>query len=252
MDPLTTVERTAMPTLLITRPEPGCTQFATMARDVLGDVPIVRSPVMAIEATGDLPCLDDIRALILTSPQGVAQFVARSARRDLPVFAVGDGTAQAAQAAGLNAVSARGDAADLVACILEQGVSGPMLHLRGTHAAGDVAGALRTVGIDAREAVIYAQNPQSLSAEALNVLKGVRPIVVPLFSPRSSTLVFDQMTPRAPLLVLAISAAVARMVPPEMAVRVETVDRPDAKAMLAALPELWQRAIRLEGDGAAQ
>jgi uroporphyrinogen-III synthase len=250
MDPLTTGERAAMPTLLITRPEPGCTEFAKMARDVLGDVPIVRAPVMAFEGQGDLPCLEGIRALILTSRQGVAQFVARSARRDLPVYAVGDGTAQAAQAAGLNAVSARGDAADLVACILEQDAPGPLLHLRGAHAAGDVAGALQSVGIDAREAVIYAQKPQKLSAEALTVLAGATPVVLPLFSPRSSALVFDQVQPRAPLLVLAISAAVAQTVP--AAVHNETVDRPDAAAMLAALPGLWQRAIRLEGDRAAQ
>lgn len=241
-----------MPTLLITRPEPGDAEFAGAARDVLGQVAVVQSPVMRIEAQGDLPCLDDVRALILTSRQGVAQFVARSGRRDLPVFAVGDGTAQAAQAAGMQAVSARGDAADLVACILEQGAPGPMLHLRGAHAAGDVAGALQCVGIDAREAVIYAQVPQPLSDAALDLLKGRAPVVLPLFSPRSAALLFDQVTPRAPLSVLSISAAVTQAVPAGLAVDVHTVDRPDAAAMLSALPGLWDRAIRLEGDRAAQ
>ena len=241
-----------MPTVLITRPDPGCTEFADMVRGVLGDVPVVKSPVMRIEEQGDLPCLDDIRALILTSRQGVAQFVARSACRGLPVYAVGDGTAQAARAAGLNAQSARGDAADLVAFILEQGAPGPMLHLRGAHAAGDVAGALQSVGIDAREAVIYAQTPQELSAEALDLLAGKTPVVLPLFSPRSSALLFDQVTPRAPVLVLAISDAVAKTVPSGLAMQVQTVGRPDAAAMLEVLPGLWRWAIHLEGDEAAQ
>ncbi|MCZ4351903.1 uroporphyrinogen-III synthase [Roseovarius aestuarii] len=241
------------PTLLITRPQPGSAEFANAARAVLGKGAVIeQSSVMKIVAQGDMPDLRDIRALILTSRQGVAQFIARSNRRDLPVYAVGDGTAQAARAAGLKAVSAQGDAADLVARVLEDGTWGPMIHLRGAYAAGDVAGALQTAGVDAREAVIYAQQSVPLSKMAINLLNGEKPVVLPLFSPRSSKLLFEQVMPRAPLVVLAISKAVAQTVPTGLSAQVRVVTRPDADAMLDALPDVWEQANRLEGDRAAQ
>lgn len=241
------------PTLLITRPDPGGAAFAKDARACLrGAARIVHAPVMQFEAAGESPSLEGIKTLVFTSRQGVAQFAARSARRDLAAITVGDGTAAAARDAGLAATSARGDASDLVAHIVQSGAPGPMLHLRGAHAAADVAGALRRAGVDARDAVIYRQLPRRLSVEALECLNGESPVVLPLFSPRSSALLFEQITPRAPLLVLAISQAAADRVPQGIAHDVQVVARPDGATMLAALGDIWARAIRLEGAGGAQ
>ena len=58
--------------------------------------------------------LSGVQAILATSANGVRAFAQRSARRDLPVFAVGPQTARSAKLAGFSDVkSADGDAADL-------------------------------------------------------------------------------------------------------------------------------------------
>jgi hypothetical protein len=55
--------------------------------------------------------LDNVQALLATSANGIRAFIRRSARRDLPVFAVGPQTAKEAREAGFGDVrSADGDA----------------------------------------------------------------------------------------------------------------------------------------------
>ncbi len=240
------------PTVLITRPEPYGAEFAALLRAAPGgDLPVILSPALVIEAAGALPGLDGYHWLIFTSRSGVRRFVALSERRDIPVYAVGDATAQEARGAGMRAISCSGDAGDLLSRIRADGVRGPMLHLRGEHAAANVAGALRDAGIPADEAVIYAQRRAPLSAEARACLDGSAPVIAPVFSPRSAAALFADGPPRAPLVVLAISAAAAARVPERAhgaaAQTVIVAERPDAAAMLRAWPAALSAAYRLEG-----
>ncbi|MFD0859878.1 uroporphyrinogen-III synthase [Roseovarius aquimarinus] len=240
------------PTVLITRPEPYGAEFAAMLRAAHGaELRVIHSPVLAIEGQGALPDLEGFRWLVFTSRSGVRRFTALGGRRDIPAYAVGDATADEARRAGLNAISCKGDAQDLLARIRADGAEGPMLHLRGAHAAADVAGALRAAGIDAREAVIYAQKPQPLSAEARACLAGNASVIAPVFSPRSAAALFASGVPAAPLVVLAISAAAAR-VPEEAGICVIVAERPDAEAMLRAFPAALSAGNRLEGTKRAQ
>lgn len=65
------------------------------------------------------PDLAPFTALVFTSRNGVAAFSALTARRDRPVFTVGDATAEAARAAGFTDVlSADGAIGDLAALLL--------------------------------------------------------------------------------------------------------------------------------------
>ena len=83
----------------ITRAEPGAARTAARLRD-MGFEPIV-APLLAIEQlTPPVPDLATFAALAFTSVNGVAAFAALTPGRDLPVFAVGDATAQAALDAG--------------------------------------------------------------------------------------------------------------------------------------------------------
>ncbi|MFX0541862.1 uroporphyrinogen-III synthase [Roseovarius sp. S4756] len=241
------------PCVLITRPAPYGVQFAQeLRRHPGGDLPMVLSPALVIEGTGTLPDLEGYRWLIFTSRSAVREFSARSDRRDVPVYAVGDATAEEARRAGMTAISCGGDARDMVARIKADEGDGPMLHLRGAHAAADIAGLLSDAGISVDEAVIYAQHLAPLTAEAQSCLTGTAPVIAPVFSPRSAAALFAGGAPKAPLVVLAISAAAAARVPEGAAQAVIVADRPDTAGMLRAWPEAVAAAYRLEGTKSAQ
>ncbi len=241
------------PTILITRPEPGASRFIAALRDLPGgDLPVIRSPVLAIEPKGDLPDLAGVRWLIFTSQYGVFRFAELSKRRDIPAYAVGDATAQAAQEAGMRAISCAGDARDLLTRIAADGAAGPMLHLRGTHAAADVAAALTAAGTPARDAVLYAQRALPLNDAARACLTGIAPVIAPVFSPRSAAMLLEGAQITAPLVILAISRAAADRVPAGVAQACIVADRPDAAGMLRAWPDALAEANRLEGTKRAQ
>lgn len=205
-----------LPTFLLTRPLAQSERFATQLRARFGvDVQVVISPLMD---TGFLtPAFPDPRpsALIFTSETGVAGFVQHPDRpADLPqtAYCVGNRTAQAAKAAGLKPISADGDATALIALIAQSGVPGPLLHLCGQQTRGDIAGQLTDAGHPTTALVLYEQRPKSFTPQALSLLSGKRPVVVPLFSPRSAALFLAQLaqTPvQAPLVYAALSQAVA-------------------------------------------
>ena len=245
------------PTILITRPEPGGSRFiATLRALPGGDLPVILSPVLQIRPEGALPDLEGVRWLIFTSQNGVFRFAELSARRDIPAYAVGDATEQAAEAAGMRAISCAGDARDLLAQITRDcqagRAAGPMLHLRGSHAAADVAGALRAAGIMASDAVLYSQAHMPLNDAAHACLAGRGSVIAPVFSPRSAEALAADASIKAPLVVLAISQAAADRIPQGAARAFVVADRPDAAAMLRAWPRALAEAYRLEGTRRAQ
>lgn len=133
------------PRVWITRAEPGAARTAARLL-ALGMEPVVR-PLLAIQTLSpELPDLDAFAALAFTSVNGVAAFAGLSARRDRPVFAVGDATAQAARDAGFAQVdSADGDLAALARRIAAD-AAGPVLAAVAETPAGDLAAAVRLAG----------------------------------------------------------------------------------------------------------
>ncbi|HEX8470422.1 MAG TPA: uroporphyrinogen-III synthase, partial [Brevundimonas sp.] len=103
----------------ITRTAPGAQRLADRVREA-GFDPIV-SPLLMTDPdfpTPDLTSLlDDIAALAFTSVNGL-RFADLTPRRDWPVFAVGERTAEAARARGFtDVISADGDARTLAETI---------------------------------------------------------------------------------------------------------------------------------------
>lgn len=236
------------PIVLITRPPPGGERFAAALRARLGArlgaaVEMVLSPILRIEPCGALPDLGDVACLLFTSQHGVARYAALGGRRDLPGYAVGEATATAAEEAGLSLVACEGDAASMLARIAADGATGPFLHLRGEHAAADLAADLQRRGHEARQTVLYRQVAEPLSDAARSVLDGTVPVLLPLFSPRSAALLFAACRPTAPLRIVAMSQAVADQVPACHAAQVHVARRPDAGAML----ETMTQVLRVEG-----
>lgn len=233
--------------ILVTRPAPSGSDFARDLRARLGvRAEVVVAPLMRIEGVGSLPDLDDVGALVFTSRNGVAAYAARTARRDIPAVCVGDATARAAREAGMAAVSAAGAAADLLALITARGAAGRYLHVRGDHAAADVAGHLRAAGIEADEAVLYRQVACPLPARAGALLAGHAPVIVPLFSPRSARIFLGAGPFAAPLRVVAMSENVARELLDAPIAELRVAARPDVPAMLDAVEVFVESGKSLE------
>lgn len=240
---------TGTPTLLLTRPAEASQRFAAQLYGVLGDrMPeVLIAPLMRVDYAGRLPEMDRVAGLIFTSANGVRAYVAARGPRDRPAWAVGDATAEAARRAGIAARVAGGDARGLIETLRQARPNGRLLHIRGEHARGEVAPKLRAAGLQAQECVLYRQILLPLGDAAQAALDGRRPVIVPLFSPRTAGQFAIQHQGRAPLLVAAMSLAVAGKVAHLPAARLLTAARPDAPAMLAAVVALLDHAARLEG-----
>ncbi|MGZ9809178.1 uroporphyrinogen-III synthase [Pseudoroseicyclus sp. H15] len=216
----------ARPWLIITRPDAAARRFQAELGDVGADCLI--SPIMAVlRRPFALP--DPVPdGLILTSEN--AAFAVASLTPGLPAWCVGQRTAKAAAAAGAEPVFVASTAEALVAAMSEHPPDLNLLHLRGAHARGDVA---RRLG--AQERIVYVQEPRSLTAEARAALAGDRPVVLPLFSPRSATLVAAEAEVSAPVTVVAMSEEVASAAQPLRPRRIELAASPDGREMRAAV-----------------
>jgi len=154
----------------ITRAKPGAARTAARLRD-MGFEPIV-APLLTIEnLTPPVPYLAPFAALAFTSVNGVSAFVALTPRRNLPVFAVGDATAQAAHDAGFADVrSASGDLRDLARLIASAIANAAVLVPQAETPAGDFTAALTTAGarnVSVHSLTVYRAIETSVAAPAL-------------------------------------------------------------------------------------
>ncbi|MEC3861582.1 uroporphyrinogen-III synthase [Mesobacterium sp. TK19101] len=234
------------PYLLMTRPEAAGQRFwQGLPKDTRDGLRLVISPLIETEVTGPLPDLRAYDGVILTSAHAVAAFRALGGHAaGLTCFTVGAATARAATEAGFVALSANGDADDLVRLVCERAAGQRLIHLHGTHTRGDVSVRLTAANVQTDSAPIYDQRALGLSQQAQDVLSGDTPIVVPLFSPRTAALFAAGFRGDAPLFLACMSQAVAAEVASLPAKEVSVASNPDAKAMTATVAPLASRAAR--------
>ncbi|WP_424137394.1 uroporphyrinogen-III synthase [Roseomonas chloroacetimidivorans] len=171
---------------LITRPEPGAT--ATAARvAALGWRPVL-APALVLSPLPMAPA-PEARAVLLPSAAALPS-LREACPPDLPVLAVGEGTATAARAAGFtNVVAAGGDAAalaELAGKRLEPS-AGPVLLATGRGYGDDLAEdlAARGLAVIRREAYAAAEATQ-LPEDARAALAKGQVRVALFYSPRSA------------------------------------------------------------------
>lgn len=218
------------PTLLLTRPEASSKRFLYAIRRRAGSVPAVISPLLRIVPRDVQPDFSETEALILTSAHAVP---AAACAQGMTTYCVGKSTARAARAAGLRAIPAEGDAEALVALIVASAPQGRLMHLHGAETRGQIGRRLTEAGLDVDCLVVYDQVPQPLSGPGRSLLAQRRPVVAPVFSPRSAALLSEaSRNARAPLTLVAISdAADAAWQGPQPQRRV-IAPWPDGEAML--------------------
>jgi uroporphyrinogen-III synthase len=174
--------------VLVTRPEADAAPIA--AELAAHGHTVVIEPLLTIVPKPDAVVdLSDVQALALTSANGARVLAQRTARRDVPVFAVGDATAAAARSAGFAKVeSAGGDVVGLAGLIGSRldPVAGAVFHPAARHVAGDLKGRLEAMGFAVRRVMLYESEPsQALSQATAAALRDGRIDAALFFSPRT-------------------------------------------------------------------
>ncbi len=221
--------------LLITRPEPGAGETYDILLE-MGHEPVIE-PLLIYVPTGEIIDLTGVQALAATSAEGVRAFARQSRRRNLPIFAVGEATAQAARAAKFSDVrSAAGDATALSRLLANLDPQrGAVVHLAGR----DVARKLAIPGLDIRRAVLYAAEAASgfSPGVAQSLSKGSFGGVL-LFSPRTAQIFAKLMRSSGikpgGLIGYCLSSAVARGLGGLCSTRI--AERPTQDELLALIP----------------
>jgi uroporphyrinogen-III synthase len=226
------------PVILLTRPEAQSHRFAEALRALAPGVVVVVSPLIApVLMIPDLP-RRDWQAVIFSSETAVMaarRIVADGTPLPSRAFCVGRQTARVAREAGFDPVSADGNAENLFDLIVADRAVGPLLYLRGKEAHVDLAERLNSAGIGTDSAIVYAQVEQSLDRNAVTALQGGGPVIAPVFSSRTGTILARELArakPVVPVIVVAISQAAAEAFP---AADVSVARSPDAPAMLQAI-----------------
>lgn len=222
------------PLILLTRPLADAEGFATLLAEAGVNAEIEISPIVEIVPTGAEVDLTGVSGVLFSSRNAVAAF----AGYDLPAWCVGEATAMAARAKGWRSVAAEGDAESLFARVLADAPQGPLLHIRGEVARGDLAGRLTKVGIKTDDVVVYRQKAHPLSERAKQTLMRENPVIVPLFSPRAAAQFASQGPYHAPLHVVVMSEAVREALGDLPVETVVLAEKKEAKAMANALARL--------------
>lgn len=180
---------TERPVILITRPEPGASDFAKQAA-IAGFDPLVE-PISTLEFLPvELGDVDNFQALLLTSVNGVRALSVRTENRSIPIFTVGSATARAAKAAGFSYVeSADGTGADLSQMVARRlcPSSGSLLHVSGTEVGFDPATSLQSEGFSVKRATLYRVRPaNTLRSSFKTALQSHSIAYATFFSPQSS------------------------------------------------------------------
>jgi len=235
--------------ILLTRPRAQSERFAERVAERLGAGTVVISPLLDIRFRRDPPRLAGYAGVVLSSARTL-ELPGMVWPRGLPAWCVGPATAAAARAAGLHPRAVAATAEALAGQIVAARPAGRLLHMGGAELAFDLVAALAAAGIAADRAVVYDQPLTGLSAEALALLAGTVPVLVPVFSRRTAEALLPALLrARAPLCLAAISPAVADALAVQGAHTIDVADRPDAEAVLDRIAMQQSGLSSLSGGG---
>ncbi len=235
--------------LLLTRPLTSAQEFAerVLAHGLPGLRPCF-SPLLDITFRDNPIDYGDAAGVVFTSRHGVDAAVRFGSSLRLPCSCVGSATAQKARDAGWPVLTEAETASALIGKLTSDSTKGPLLHICGRERRGELAENLSRAGLTTREIVTYDQSLLPFSAGALRALNGPLPIIAPVFSPRTARHFARSHKGTAPLWPVAISRAAAEPLDCLDVAAICVAKRPNSDAMLDAIADTYERAIRVEGD----
>lgn len=187
--------------------------------------------------------LDGVQAVLATSANGVRAFAARGDVRDLPVFAVGPQTADAAVRAGfLRVQNAEGDAAMLADAVpgWADPKAGALFHAAGEEGSGWLADALTAKGFTIRREILYrVEAAPQLPDAAIRALRENSVQAALFFSPRSARIFAGRVAQAglsaAGLKAICISANTANALQGLPVLEIKVAAAPNQASLLACL-----------------
>jgi uroporphyrinogen-III synthase len=226
--------------ILVTRPVEDGEGIAEKLR-ARGHQPLLAPLLRTDFHDGPEPDFAGIQAVLVSSANGVRALARRTARRDLPIFAVGPQTADEAQKAGFAQVrNADGDAVALAQATLRWTTPerGALLHVCGEEAPGTLGEMLAGNGFTVRRSPLYVvRAADALPPQAQAALKQQALDAALFFSPRSARVFRELATglPLAGIAALCISPITARALEGQEFARIAVAARPNQAALLALL-----------------
>jgi uroporphyrinogen-III synthase len=226
--------------VLVTRPEEDAQRTASLLKARGHEVIIAPLLTVRFHDGPEIP-LDGVQAMLATSANGVRSLAMRTARRDVPVFAVGPQTAEEALRLGFATVrNARGDVHALAAATARWASrpKGPLLHVKGEEADGTLAELLTARGFEVRSVVLYdVAAAVKLPAAVRNLLDGKRIDAALFFSARSARVFRDcgNGLDVSSLIAVCISEAAAAALAPLAFREVRVAFEPNQNSVLACL-----------------
>lgn len=228
--------------ILVTRPAEDGAEIARLLADMGHEV--LLAPLLAVRIfDGPKLTLDGVQAVLATSANGARALAARTDARDVPFFAVGPQTADAAARAGFIRIrNAGGDAAALADAVpaWADPKAGPLLHAAGAESSGWLAGALAAKGFQVlRETLYRVEAAPHLPDAAVQALAENLVQAALFFSPRSAEIFADRVRraglSTAGMLAVCISAKTADALHGLSFSEIKVADTPNQVALLACL-----------------
>lgn len=210
--------------------------------------------------------LDGVQGYLVTSANGVRALAQalpadNPLTLDLPVYAVGDATGEAAREHGFSKVySAGGDVHSLAALVRSRvrPDGGALIHAAGTDLAGDLAGDLEASGYSVQRARLYETRAAvALSQDTQQLIATGRIHAALFYSPRTAR-IFAELARRANLAdacggmwAYCLSEAVARELAGVPFARLRVAPEPAQEALLATFDEDRAAGAFADAEGGA-
>jgi uroporphyrinogen-III synthase len=232
--------------VLVTRPaeDAEATAAELVAR---GHEPVIAPLVEIRLIEGPHLDLDLVQAVLATSRNGMRALSFRTARRDIPILAVGAQTAAIARTLGfLTVKDAGGDAHALARAVLEwtRPEQGPLLHATGAEHTRGLPDDLTAEGYSIRSVTLYeAAEVRQLPTLARKALEQRLLGGVLIFSPRSARILADRVCEEGlveacnTVSAYAISAAAAEPLKALPFQRICWTKSPNRQSLLALLDD---------------
>jgi uroporphyrinogen-III synthase len=248
------------PLILVTRPKDDAGPFATALK--ARGMEVLLEPLMTIHPEeGAKPRILSLmkekpRALLITSANGIRAFAASSAQRDVPVFAVGEASAEEARRLGFGTVTAsEGNAARLAALVQAnvKPAEGVLVHIAGSVTRGELKEQLTQAGYAVERVTAYHAEPVShISGELKSALVNCELSFATFFSPRTLS-IFERLMEIGGLSYLLrhveLVALSEDILPTQTWKNRQTAAAPTTKAMLDLIDRLQSGRMRREGKG---
>ena len=203
------------------------------------------SPLLRIIPIPKRLNLSPVQAIVFTSANAVRPFSELNSERNLPVFAVGHATAQAAELLNFNNISiGEKNAESLIGQIINKHSpkDGLILYISGERVTSSVEKLLLRHGFRVQRQILYrAEAAKRFSSEAMRAIENKEVKIILFFSPRTAKIFLNLMKVGGnerfygDMIALCISDSVASNLHRNMWKKILVADSPSTDAMIGAL-----------------